>query len=221
MTITVVRFFDRARDALIVARELEDTGIAREDISIIANNSEDWYHDNRIDERRIDERHRHEHDHDNNTAEGAGAGATLGGLLGGGAGVLAGLGMLAVPGIGPLVAAGWLATAVAGAATGAVAGGLVGGLVGALTESGVSKEDARAYAEGVRRGGALVMVRIPASRAEEAEAIMERRNAIEARRLRDYYDRHGWEGLDDDRYDESAIRAEREALRRYPPHTHS
>lgn len=218
MTITVVRFFDRARDALLVARELEDSGIPRDDISIIANNSEDWYHDNRIDERRIDS-HR-EHDHDNNAAEGAGTGATLGGLIGGGAGVLAGLGMLAVPGIGPLVAAGWLATAVAGAATGAVAGGLVGGLVGALTESGVSKEDAKAYAEGVRRGGALVMVRIPATRAEEAEAIMERRNAIEARRLRDYYDRHGWEGLEDDRYDEKAIRAEREALRRYPPPAH-
>jgi hypothetical protein len=221
MTITVVRFFDQARDALLVARELEDSGVPRDDISIIANNSEDWYRDNRIDERRIEERHRAEHDHDNNAAEGAGTGATLGGLLGGGAGVLAGLGMLAVPGIGPLVAAGWLATAVAGAATGAVAGGLVGGLVGALTESGVSKEDAKAYAEGVRRGGALVMVRVLATRAEEIEAIMERRSAIEARALRDYYDRNGWEGLDDDAYDEKAIRAEREALRRYPPHTHS
>jgi hypothetical protein len=210
MTITVVRFFDRARDALIVARELEDSGIARDDISIIANNSEDWYHDNRIDERRI-EHHRHEHEH------GAGAGAAMGGLLGGGAGVLAGLGMLAVPGIGPLVAAGWLATAVAGAATGAVAGGLVG----ALTDSGVSKEDAKAYAAGVRRGGALVMARVPAARAGQVEAIMERRSSIEGRTLRDYYDRLGWEGLDDDAYDEKAIRAERDALRRYPPHTHS
>jgi len=218
MTITVVRFFDRARDALIVARELEDSGIARDDISIIANNSEDWYHDNRIDERRIDH-HRHEHEH--GAADGAGAGAAMGGLLGGGAGVLAGLGMLAVPGIGPLVAAGWLATAVAGAATGAVAGGLVGGLVGALTDSGVSKEDAKAYAEGVRRGGALVMVRVPATHAEQVEAVMERRSAVEARTLRDYYDRHGWEGLDEGAYDEKAIRAEREALRRYPPHTHS
>lgn len=218
MTITVVRFFDRARDALIVARELEDSGIAHEDISIIANNSEDWYRDGRVDERRI-ERHRHDDD-DNNAAEGAGAGATLGGLIGGGAGVLAGLGMLAVPGIGPLVAAGWLATAVAGAATGAVAGGLVGGLVGALTESGVSKDDAKAYAEGVRRGGALVMARVPAARAEQVEAVMERRSAIEARTLRDYYDRHGWEGLEDEGYDEKAIRDEREALRRYSPPPH-
>ena len=48
MTITVVRFFDRARDALLVARELEDSSIARDDISIIANNSEDWYRDNAI-----------------------------------------------------------------------------------------------------------------------------------------------------------------------------
>jgi hypothetical protein len=216
MTITVVRFFDRARDALLVAGDIEDSGVPKDDISIIANNVEDWYRDGRVDERRIEH---HRHTHENHAGEGAGTGATLGGLIGGGAGVLAGLGMLAIPGIGPIVAAGWLATAAAGAATGAVAGGVLGGILGALTSSGVSKEDAEVYVEGVRRGGALVMARISAERAPEVEAIMERRNAMEARTLRDYYHREGWEGVDEraEVYDEARIRSEREALRRYPP----
>lgn len=226
MTLNVVRFFDRARDALLVARDLEAAGVPRDDISIMANNGEDWYRDGEIDEKRL-ERHRHAHEtrhetkhaaHDDR-GSGAGTGATLGGLVGGGAGVAAGLGMLAIPGIGPLVAAGWLATAAAGLAAGAVAGGVLGGLVGALTSHGVSREDATVYVEGVRRGGALVMARIAPDLAPQVEAIMERRNAVEARTLRDYYARNNWEGIDDAAapLSEDDIRAEREALRRYPP----
>lgn len=222
MTITVVRFFDRARDALLVADDLEAAGVARDDISIMANNSEDWYRDGEVDRERID-RHRHVHEtkrvvHDDRGSA-AGTGATLGGLVGGGAGVMAGLGMLAIPGIGPLVAVGWLATAAAGLAAGAVAGGVLGGLVDVLTGHGVTKEDATVYVEGVRRGGALVMARIPAAMAQQAEAIMERRNAIEASTLRDYYDRNNWEGFDETAapVTEADVKAEREALRRYPP----
>lgn len=225
MTLNVVRFFDRARDALLVAGDLEAAGVPREDISIMANNSEDWYRDGELDHDRL-ESHRHAHEvqrveNDDHSGSGAGTGATLGGLLGGGAGVAAGLGMLAIPGIGPLVAAGWLATAAAGLAAGAVAGGVLGGLVGALTSHGVSKEDATVYVEGVRRGGALVMARIPTAMAQQAEAIMERRNAIEATTLRDYYGRTSKEGFDETAapLTEADIRAEREALRRYPPAT--
>ena len=225
MTLNVVRFFDRARDALLVAKDLEAAGVPRDDISIMANNSEDWYRDGTIDEERL-ERHRHAHErhetkrvHDDRGG-GAGAGATLGGLIGGGAGVAAGLGMLAIPGIGPLVAAGWLATAAAGAAAGAVTGGVLGSVIGMIMGHGVSKEDATVYVEGVRRGGALVMVRILPDMAPQVEAIMERRNAIEAKTLREYYDRNGWEGVRDDTVPltEDDIRAEREALRNYPPH---
>ena len=38
---------------------------------------------------------------------------------------------------------------------------VAGGILGALTEAGVSEEDAQVYAEGVRRGGTLLTVRVP------------------------------------------------------------
>jgi hypothetical protein len=55
---------------------------------------------------------------------------------------------MAIPGVGPVVAAGWLVATL----TGVAAGGAAGGVIGALTQSGVSKEDAEIYAEGLRRG---------------------------------------------------------------------
>jgi hypothetical protein len=76
---------------------------------------------------------------------------------------LTGLGIMAIPGVGPVVAAGWLA------ATAAV-GGAAGGLIGALTDSAVPEEDAHVYAEGVRRGGALVTAKVDDARAAQAES---------------------------------------------------
>jgi hypothetical protein len=48
----------------------------------------------------------------------------------------------------------------ASALAGAVAGGAAGGVVGALIEAGISENDAAGYAEGVRRGGSLVTIRV-------------------------------------------------------------
>ena len=66
------------------------------------------------------------------------------------------MGTAAVGAAGPVVAAGWLASTAAVAA----AGGVAGGILGALTEAGLSEEDAHVYAEGVRRGGTLLTVRV-------------------------------------------------------------
>ena len=54
---------------------------------------------------------------------------------------------------------GWLVATLAGAA----AGGVTGGAVRALTEAGISKDEADVYAEGLRRGGAVVsaLLQIP------------------------------------------------------------
>lgn len=106
------------------------------------------------------------------TESGAGTGATIGSLVGGGAGVLAGIGMLAIPGLGPLIAAGWMVTALAGAGAGAA----LGGVIGALTDEGLSEEDAKAYAEGLREGGTLVTVRC-----EDADQAATARLALEGR----------------------------------------
>ena len=88
--------------------------------------------------------------------EGAAAGGGIGAAVGGTAGLLAGLGRMAIPGVGPVVAAGRLLPAL----TGAAAGGATGGIIGALSQqASISDEEANVYAEGLRRGGALVSPR--------------------------------------------------------------
>lgn len=91
-------------------------------------------------------------------------GASIGTLVGGGLGTLAGLGMMAIPGVGPIVAAGWVVALLAGAGAGAAAGAGVGaaasGLFETLHNSGLGEEEANRYAESVRRGGSLLLVRI-------------------------------------------------------------
>jgi hypothetical protein len=90
--------------------------------------------------------------------------------LGGLGGILVGLGALAIPGLGPVIAAGPIVAGLAGAGVGAAAGGLVGGLVG----WGIPEDEAKGYAEGVRQGGTLVMVRATEGQIEKIEEIMNR-----------------------------------------------
>ena len=129
-------------------------------------------------------------------ADDAAVGATTGTVLGGGAGLLAGLGLMAIPGLGPVVAAGWLAATATAALAGAVAGGATGGIIGALTESGVSESDSHVYAESVRRGGAIVGVKVDESDRSRAEAIMNDRDPINPQTTGDEYRRGGWTGFD-------------------------
>jgi uncharacterized membrane protein len=75
-----------------------------------------------------------------------------------------------------------------GALAGAVAGGAAGGVVGALIEAGISDDDAAGYAEGVRRGGILVTIRVSDRDREFYEDILTGR---EIRRVRDVFDPAG------------------------------
>lgn len=129
-------------------------------------------------------------------SEGASTGTGIGGGLGAGVGLLAGLGMLAIPGIGPVVAAGWLASTAAVGVAGAVAGAATGGIIGALTGNGESDDDAHVYAEGIRRGGTLVTVRVPDGRGDEAGRILSAFPTQSPAVLRDEYVRSGWRQFD-------------------------
>ncbi|MEL4073053.1 hypothetical protein WKW50_23220, partial [Ochrobactrum sp. GPK 3] len=110
-----------------------------------------------------------------------------------------------------VVAAGWLAATLAGAVGGAVVGGVAGGLFGALTESGVSKEDAHLYAEGVRRGGSLVTARVADGRVPEADAILAGASPVDINARRKLYVQEGWQRFDAnaDPYTEEEIERER------------
>jgi hypothetical protein len=183
MTVTVSRLYDSYADAQAAVRGLEAAGIPHSDISIVANNSDNWYStDNKVDRDRdgVDDR-----------AESAGKGAGIGAGIGGTAGLLAGLGLLAIPGLGPVVAAGWLAATAVGAAAGAA----TGGIVGALTEAGISREDAHVYAEGVRRGGTLVSARVPDADRARADAVLDR-SAVNLRDRSAAWQKSGWKTFD-------------------------
>jgi hypothetical protein len=183
MTVTISRLYDSYADAQQAVRGLEAAGIPHSDISIVANNSDNWYSaGNKVDRDRdgVDDR-----------AESAGKGAGIGAGIGGTAGLLAGLGLLAIPGLGPVVAAGWLAATAVGAAAGAA----TGGIVGALTEAGISKEDAHVYAEGVRRGGTLVSARVPDADRARADAVLDR-SAVNLRDRSAAWQKSGWKTFD-------------------------
>jgi hypothetical protein len=183
MTVTISRLYDNYSDAQRAVTSLESAGVPHSDLSIVANNSDNWYStDKKVDRDRdgVDDR-----------AEGAATGAGVGAGLGGAAGLLAGLGLLAIPGLGPVVAAGWLAST----ALGAVAGGATGGVVGALTQAGVSDEEAPLYAEGVRRGGTLVSARVPDADRARYEAILNQ-SAVNLRDRSAAWQKAGWKSYD-------------------------
>jgi hypothetical protein len=202
MTVTISRLYDNYSDAQRAVSALESAGVAQTDISIVSNNSDNWFSTNK----KVDR----DRDGVDDRAEAAGTGAGLGAGIGGAAGLLAGLGLLAVPGLGPVVAAGWLAATAVGAAAGAA----TGGIIGALTQAGVSEEDAHTYAEGVRRGGTLVTARVADADRNRLETAMSA-SAVNTVTRRQAWQKTGWKTFDpaSKPYDAEAIRKERELYR--------
>src|ERR687885_29703 len=184
MAKSVVGLFDTSQDAQGAVQELRNAGFSADDISVVANNARGDYDV--------------QDGGGSEAAEGAGAGATGGAVLGGMAGLLVGLGALAIPGVGPVVAAGTLATTLGTTAAGAGLGAAAGGLVGALVGAGIPENDANVYAEGVRRGGALVTVRAADDEdADRAADIMDRYNVVDIDERAATYREGGWDHFDE------------------------
>jgi hypothetical protein len=205
--ITISRLYDDYDTAARAVADLERAGLASTDISIIANNAEGWYDDDRSSAtRRVDR----DADGTDDRVEGAATGAGIGATIGGVAGLLAGLGLMAIPGLGPVVAAGWLAST----ALVAAAGGATGGLIGALTQSGIGEDEAHAYAEGVRRGGTLVTARVPDADRARYETILDS-TAVNMRDRASAWERGGWNRFDPNArpYTAEEIRRERDMYR--------
>jgi hypothetical protein len=156
MMITLSRLYPDGATASAVVDELKAAGLPEDDIGIIASShsltrpmvNADLENTGDVIDRDGDGR--------DDRGEMVNKSAGIGAALGGAAGLLAGLSAFVLPGIGAVVAAGWLVSALAGA----VAGGAAGGVVGALIEAGASENDAAGYAEGVKRGGTLVTIRV-------------------------------------------------------------
>jgi hypothetical protein len=180
MTKTVTALYDTYSEASSAVSALEAAGVPNADISIVANNSENWHRDTST----------------TNAAEDATGGAEAGIIVGGLGGLLTGLGLMAIPGVGPVVAAGWLVSTAVGAVAGAAIGGATGGIIGSLTTAGVPEADANVYAEGVRRGGTLVTARVDDVRETEVRSILLRQRAVDLSTRGRIYRDSGWSSFD-------------------------
>lgn len=181
---TIVALFDDFTDAQAAIRDLSKRGVARKNISLIANDRDERYSSQLVDQ--TDEAATH-------AAEGAAAGAVTGGVLGGLGGLLLGIGALAIPGVGPIIAAGPIAAALSGAAIGAVAGGVVGALIG----WGIPEEEAHYFAEGIRRGGTLIGVTTPDEDVDIVTDILNRYNPVDLEQRSADWRSTGWTRFDE------------------------
>lgn len=201
MTRTITALYDTYAQAEAAVRRLEAASVSHDDISIAANRTG-------VDGIAADERR-----DEGATSADAGVGAGIGAVIGAGGGLLAGLGMIAIPGVGPVIAAGWLLSTVVGAAAGVVIGGVAGGLVGALTGAGVPETHAHIYAEGVRRGGALVTARVDDAEATRYAEILDQLGTVDVAARGEQYRQSGWSRFDPEAppYNAEQIAAERSA----------
>jgi hypothetical protein len=181
MTKTVVGYFDDFAQAEQAVRALVDGGFSRTDISLVAGDPQGQY------TKKYDvARDTVAEEEGSGLAVGAGTGAVVGGL----GGLLVGLGALAIPGVGPVIAAGPLGAALLGAGLGTAAGGIIG----ALVDIGVAEEEAGVYAEGIRRGGAVVSLRSEGLMVDRAIEIMERNGAVDIDKRAADWRSSGWTG---------------------------
>jgi len=162
---TISALFDTYDEVTAAVDGLSDLGVTGNDITVVTRRQDAM----------------------TKVAEGAGLGAAIGGV----GGILAGFGMFVIPGLGSVFGIGWLIPLLIGAA----AGGVAGGVIGSLTGAGIEETDAHVYAEGVCRGGTLLVARVHDDDASEARAVLLRCGAIDTNSRRSEYAADGWEGF--------------------------
>jgi hypothetical protein len=149
----VTAVFRNQVDAERAFEALQALGYPESKIDVLMSETtrSDWYS-------RVEKSEKHEAG--SKAAEGMGVGGAVGTAVGAALAAVASIGTtIALPGLG-LIVAGPIAAALAGGGAGAVTGGLVGGLIGL----GISKENAEAYQEVLRKGGAAIGVEPHASK---------------------------------------------------------
>lgn len=168
---TVIALYDNFEDARDAIEALMDAGFNKADISFISSDLRREYTG--------------QISGDVKAGDGAGFGAVVG--------TLAGLATVLLPGIGMAFGAGALALS---AGIGALAGAATGSLVAGLVDTGIPEEDANYYAEGIRRGGALVSVVVNEASVDRAEGILNEYDPVNMSDRLNYYRSTGWTGYD-------------------------
>ena len=189
----ITALYDDLTTARRVVEELVSAGIDRSNVSLVANDASGTYATYLKDE-------------DVSGDEGAGFGAVVGAMVG--------LGAMLIPGVGPVIAAGPLVAALVGAGVGAAAGAVTGGISASLMDMGVDAETAGYYAEGVRRGGTLVIAHVADTWQDRVTHIMNRHNPVNVKTRAEQWRAGGWTRFDEnDRpYSVTELERERELL---------
>lgn len=186
MLITICRLYNSCSDASRVVLLLHMAGIPASETSIVANNCGGWYKSSHTavvaPGKKVDTEDAAGRDKIEVTAVEAAFGATTAGSL---------IVVLALPGVGTVVSAGWLATMLGNIANGSAARSLLG----LLSRVGVAEQDAHVFAEGVRRGGALGVVRVSPKMRPHVETLMDHW-AVNLRERCDLYRKAGWLSFD-------------------------
>lgn len=151
----VLGTFDDRESAERAADQLQQAGVDRGDISIVARDDQGGGQGRQ--------------DQGGAGMNQASDGAWWGAGIGAGAGLLASAGALAIPGIGPLLAAGPIAAALSGAVTGGLAGGLI--------DWGLPEESGRRYEEAVKQGRILCACRCDEDQVDRVEAVFQETGA--------------------------------------------
>lgn len=174
----VVALFASQQDAERAVLALRDAGVERSDISVVARDEESAAG------RKGARRSKQKSGNGTSIGENIAGGAVFGAL----GGLLLELAALAIPGIGPIIAAGPLATTLAGAGIGAVGGGIVG----AIKEMGVPAREANLYAESIKRGDTLVSVSTDASKIDTVSAVLNTHGAVDVEDRASSLRESGW-----------------------------
>lgn len=179
MTKTVAGLFERLDEAQTATGRLLEAGFAREAITLVAHHQLDAdTHPSPLTALDIREEARISR----------AARAMAGGVVGGTAGVLAVALTLAIPGAATALAVGPALSVLLGAAVGAIGGGLIG----ALTHLGIGEEHAHLYADGLRRGMALLAVTDREPRIRQAADIMRRQGTVNLDEYIGRWPARGW-----------------------------
>jgi hypothetical protein len=179
MTTTVIGYFEKPLEAYQAVKALLDAGYKRDALSFVVSEGVVRSQPELIslsDGSAAPER---------KTSAGIAAGSAIGGVLGG----LLGFSLMLIPGIGPVLAAGPLFGAYAGVGAGSVAGAFIG----ARSAWSDADEDMQAaYAEGVRRGGAVLLAQAPEAEADSVRSLMNRHGASNIKEHMTRWKAEGW-----------------------------
>ncbi|WP_434618101.1 YsnF/AvaK domain-containing protein [Azospirillum sp. B2RO_4] len=213
MTKTIVALYDHRSDAETASRDLQAAGFESSAIEILSHGDltgGGWSGSGM-------------------SETGTGMGTTTGDASLGAASGMArtdlSTGYVASPNTVPPVGMGLGAESAMGTGTGAVGstgtatGTNSGGMLTRLAGWGVPNQDAQVYAEGVRRGGSLLKVRLDEDDVDRAMEVLERGNVVDVEERGSAYRESGWTGYDEtaDYYDDRS--AEEERLRYTPGRT--